>query len=109
MCLCVCVCTCVCVCACLCYACVQSIACDDCYIPALTPFTHHFNPVFVLFLCVGFFLGVCSTGSEYIKSIVFGGLDGIITTFAIVAAVAGAGLSVEVIIMMVRLSRTDGG
>lgn len=39
-------------------------------------------------------------GSDYIKSIVFGGLDGIITTFAIVAAVAGAGLSVEVVIMM---------
>jgi VIT1/CCC1 family predicted Fe2+/Mn2+ transporter len=29
--------------------------------------------------------------SEYVKSIVFGGLDGIITTFAIVGAAAGAG------------------
>lgn len=39
-------------------------------------------------------------GSDYIKSMVFGGLDGIITTFAIVAAVAGAGLKVEVVILM---------
>jgi len=39
-------------------------------------------------------------GAEFVKSIVFGGLDGIITTFAIVAAVAGAQLSTEVIIMM---------
>lgn len=39
-------------------------------------------------------------GSDYIKSIVFGGLDGIITTFAIVAAVAGANLPVEVVILM---------
>eukprot|EP01060_Flectonema_neradi_P037034 TRINITY_DN7340_c0_g1_i1.p1 TRINITY_DN7340_c0_g1~~TRINITY_DN7340_c0_g1_i1.p1 ORF type:complete len:319 (+),score=77.79 TRINITY_DN7340_c0_g1_i1:67-957(+) len=31
------------------------------------------------------------TGSEYVKSIVFGGLDGIITTFAVVAAAQGAG------------------
>jgi DNA damage-binding protein 1 len=40
------------------------------------------------------------TGSEYIKSVVFGGLDGIITTFSIVAAVAGASLAVEVTLMM---------
>jgi VIT1/CCC1 family predicted Fe2+/Mn2+ transporter len=39
-------------------------------------------------------------GSERIKSIVFGGLDGIITTFAIVAAVVGGGLPVEVVLMM---------
>lgn len=39
-------------------------------------------------------------GSEYVKSIVFGGLDGIITTFSIVAAVAGASLSPEIVIMM---------
>lgn len=31
------------------------------------------------------------TGSEYIKSIVFGGLDGIITVFAIITAAAGSG------------------
>jgi hypothetical protein len=35
-----------------------------------------------------------------IKSVVFGGLDGIITTFSIVAAVAGASLSVEVVLLM---------
>ena len=39
-------------------------------------------------------------GSSYVKSIVFGGLDGIITTFSIVAAVAGASLSPEIVIMM---------
>jgi DNA damage-binding protein 1 len=42
----------------------------------------------------------CSAGVDYIKSIVFGGLDGIITTFAIVAAVAGANLTIEVVILM---------
>ncbi len=41
-----------------------------------------------------------SAGSDYIKSIVFGGLDGIITTFAIVAAVAGASLPLEVVLLM---------
>jgi VIT1/CCC1 family predicted Fe2+/Mn2+ transporter len=30
------------------------------------------------------------TGSDYVKAIIFGGLDGIVTTFAIVAAAAGA-------------------
>ena len=41
-------------------------------------------------------------GGDYIKSFVFGGLDGIITTFAIVAAVAGTGgkLGHEVVILM---------
>lgn len=41
-----------------------------------------------------------SAGVDYIKSIVFGGLDGIITTFAIVAAVAGANMKIEVILLM---------
>lgn len=41
-----------------------------------------------------------SLGSSYVKSIVFGGLDGIITTFSIVAAVAGASLTPEIVIMM---------
>lgn len=41
-----------------------------------------------------------SIGSSYIKSIVFGGLDGIITTFSIVAAVAGASMTPEIVIMM---------
>ena len=36
----------------------------------------------------------------YIKSIVFGGLDGIITTFAVVAGAAGGGLSVDVILIL---------
>ena len=39
-------------------------------------------------------------GSERIKSIVFGGLDGVITTFSIVAAVAGAQLPIETALLM---------
>ena len=38
-------------------------------------------------------------GGQYIKSIIFGGLDGVVTVFAVVAAVAGAGLSVGVLIV----------
>lgn len=38
-------------------------------------------------------------GSDYIKSIVFGGLDGIITTFAIVSSVIGASLSPQVVVV----------
>lgn len=37
---------------------------------------------------------------QYIKSIVYGGLDGIITTFAIVAGVAGADLSPGVVLVL---------
>mmetsp|Transcript_66836 Transcript_66836/g.106273 ORF Transcript_66836/g.106273 Transcript_66836/m.106273 type:complete len:293 (-) Transcript_66836:114-992(-) len=37
---------------------------------------------------------------DYIKSIIYGGLDGIITTFAIVAGIAGADLSTEVILVL---------
>lgn len=35
--------------------------------------------------------------SEYIKSVVFGGLDGIVTTFAIVCAAVGAGLGPRIV------------
>ena len=38
--------------------------------------------------------------SEYIKSMVFGGLDGIITTFAVVSAGAGAELEARVVILL---------
>jgi len=41
-----------------------------------------------------------SGGGRYVKSMVFGGLDGIITTFAIVAAVAGSGMSARVVVLM---------
>lgn len=37
---------------------------------------------------------------EYVKSIIYGGLDGIITTFAVVAGVQGAQLRVEVILIL---------
>lgn len=39
-------------------------------------------------------------GSSRVKSIVFGGLDGVITTFSIVAAVAGASLPPQTAILM---------
>jgi len=39
-------------------------------------------------------------GGDYVKSIIYGGLDGIITTFAVVAAVAGSGMEVTVVIVM---------
>mmetsp|Transcript_27700 Transcript_27700/g.55367 ORF Transcript_27700/g.55367 Transcript_27700/m.55367 type:complete len:273 (+) Transcript_27700:53-871(+) len=38
--------------------------------------------------------------NELVKPLIFGGLDGIITTFAIVAAVNGAGMSTDTIILM---------
>ena len=41
-----------------------------------------------------------NTKSEYIKSLVFGGLDGIITTFAVVAAGAGAQLQPRIVILL---------
>lgn len=38
---------------------------------------------------------------QYIKAAVFGGLDGIITTFAVVASVTGANLAPGIVIVMV--------
>ena len=37
---------------------------------------------------------------KYIKSLIYGGLDGIITTFAVVAGVAGASLNVGVVLIL---------
>lgn len=37
---------------------------------------------------------------KYVKNIIFGGLDGIITTFSIIAASYGAGFEIKVIIIM---------
>lgn len=37
---------------------------------------------------------------QYIKSLVYGGLDGIITTFAVVAGVAGASLSAGIVLIL---------
>lgn len=37
---------------------------------------------------------------KYVKSIIYGGVDGIITTFAIVAGVVGAGLKLEIVIIL---------
>jgi len=39
-------------------------------------------------------------GGDYVKSMVFGGMDGIITTFAVVAGAAGANLGTNVILIM---------
>ncbi|WP_423190100.1 VIT1/CCC1 transporter family protein [Alkalibacterium sp. f15] len=39
-------------------------------------------------------------GGEYIKSMVYGGLDGIITTFAVVSGVAGASLAIRIVIIL---------
>lgn len=41
-----------------------------------------------------------SDNGDFVKSLIFGGLDGIITTFAIVAAVAGSDMSTDVVILM---------
>lgn len=41
-----------------------------------------------------------TSGGKYIKSIIYGGLDGIITTFAVVAGVAGASLSSGVVLIL---------
>jgi VIT1/CCC1 family predicted Fe2+/Mn2+ transporter len=40
------------------------------------------------------------SGGAYLKSAVYGGLDGIITTFAVVAGVAGASLSVGIVLIL---------
>ena len=37
---------------------------------------------------------------DYVKSMIFGGLDGILTSFAIVAGAAGGGLPVEVVLVL---------
>lgn len=39
-------------------------------------------------------------GGQYIKSLIYGGLDGIITTFAVVAGVAGASLSAGIVLIL---------
>lgn len=41
-----------------------------------------------------------SEQGKYIKSLIYGGLDGIITTFAVVAGVAGASLSMGVVLIL---------
>jgi hypothetical protein len=40
------------------------------------------------------------SGSQYIKSVVFGGLDGIMTVLGIVTSAAGANLSIEIALVM---------
>ena len=39
-------------------------------------------------------------GGEHVKSVVMGGLDGILTTFSIVAGAVGGGMSVRVILIL---------
>mmetsp|Transcript_23240 Transcript_23240/g.30098 ORF Transcript_23240/g.30098 Transcript_23240/m.30098 type:complete len:298 (+) Transcript_23240:97-990(+) len=45
-------------------------------------------------------LHASSTAGDLVKSLVYGGLDGIITTFAIVSAVAGAGMPTKSVILL---------
>ncbi|MEX1112012.1 MAG: VIT1/CCC1 transporter family protein [Candidatus Andersenbacteria bacterium] len=40
------------------------------------------------------------SGSEYVGDFVFGGIDGVVTTFAVVAGVAGADLSAAVVLVL---------
>ena len=44
-------------------------------------------------------------GSDYVKSIVFGGLDGVITTFSTIASSFGGKQSITIVITLVRCSR----
>ena len=41
-----------------------------------------------------------SQKAKYVKNIIYGGLDGIITTFSIIAAAVGANLEMKTIIAM---------
>lgn len=41
-----------------------------------------------------------SSGGEYVGDFVFGGIDGVVTTFAVVAGVAGADLSAAVVLVL---------
>lgn len=41
-----------------------------------------------------------NSAGQYIKSLVYGGMDGIITTFAVVAGVAGAALSSKIVLIL---------
>ncbi|MBN1346347.1 MAG: VIT1/CCC1 transporter family protein [Phycisphaerae bacterium] len=41
-----------------------------------------------------------SEQGKYVKSVIYGGLDGIITTFAVVAGVAGASLSAGIVLIL---------
>jgi DNA damage-binding protein 1 len=41
-----------------------------------------------------------ASGGEYLKSIIFGGMDGVITTFAVVAGAAGGNLGPDIVLIM---------
>ena len=41
-----------------------------------------------------------SSKAKYIKNVIFGGIDGIITTFSIIAACFGSGLEIKYILAM---------
>ena len=41
-----------------------------------------------------------SSSAKYIKNVIFGGIDGIITTFSIIAACFGSGLEIKYILAM---------
>ena len=41
-----------------------------------------------------------TSGGKYLKSWIYGGLDGVVTTFAVVAGVVGANLSSAIILIL---------
>ena len=49
------------------------------------------------------------TVGGYLKSIVYGGMDGIITTFAVVASIMGANLATGSSLIVDRRNRSDHG
>ena len=57
-------------------------------------FFHYLSIYLSIYLCI------ISDHGDFVKSLIFGGLDGIITTFAIVAAVAGSDMDTDVVILM---------
>lgn len=64
--------------------------------PVYLNFQLYRTPLTSVYVCVC----VCSDHGDFVKSLIFGGLDGIITTFAIVAAVAGSDMDTDVVILM---------
>lgn len=48
-----------------------------------------------------------NSGGEYLKSFVYGAMDGLITTFAVVSAVVGGGLAIGTVLIMGACAAPD--